>query len=190
MESGVSIYNKGDFFKSTIIGFLLLMLSISNLWSQNAHVEFQSIRKGVPHQLVRSILNDNKGFMWFGTHGGLARFDGYDFRIYENNPTDSLSLYHNTVNSLLEDFRKNLWIGTAEGLCLYDPEKDNIKNYNHYIKNDYFRGNICVNSLFDDQKGNIWIGTIGNGLIKLNVDSLKSTFYFHNIDDNLSIKSN
>ncbi len=182
-------YKKVKFIESIIIS-LLLTFNFNILLGQNAHVEFQSIKKGLPHQLVRSILNDNKGFIWFGTHGGLARYDGYDFRIYENNPSDSLSLYHNTVNALLEDYRKNIWIGTAEGLCLYDSENDKIKNYNQYIKDPLFRGNICVSSLYDDKKGNLWIGTIGNGLIKLNIDSLKPSFYFQFPDDIKSIKSN
>lgn len=53
------------------------------------------INNGLSNNSIRTILQDSKGFMWFGTYNGLNRFDGYDFKVFINNIDDSLSLPHN-----------------------------------------------------------------------------------------------
>lgn len=171
---------------------LLTIITFNNslLYANTNQIEFQPIKQGLPHQLVRSIFRDYKGFIWFGTQEGLARFDGYDFRIYNHAPNDSTSLCHSTINVITEDGNKNMWIGTVDGLSLYNREKDNFINYTGYIKSSHILGNISISSIYDDKKGNIWIGTIGNGIIKLNLKTLTSTFYYNNPEDKNSLNSN
>ena len=36
-----------------------------------------------------SIVQDSTGFIWISTENGLARFDGYNFKIYRYSPTDT-----------------------------------------------------------------------------------------------------
>jgi len=45
--------------------------------------EHLSLEDGLSESGVRAILQDSAGFMWFGTWGGLNRFDGYTFKIYK-----------------------------------------------------------------------------------------------------------
>jgi len=40
-----------------------------------------NIRDGLSQNTVNAILQDSKGFMWFGTKDGLNRYDGLSFRI-------------------------------------------------------------------------------------------------------------
>ena len=46
-----------------------------------------TVRDGLSQSSVTCMLQDEKGFMWFGTQDGLNRYDGYTFRIYKNNLT-------------------------------------------------------------------------------------------------------
>jgi len=62
--------------------------------------EHLSLEDGLSQSTVYAILQDNKGFMWFGTQDGLNRYDGYQFTIYRHNPTDSNSLSHNEIFTL------------------------------------------------------------------------------------------
>ena len=50
--------------------------------------------------------------MWVGTQGGLARWDGYRFRVYQPVPNQPHSLPDNNVLCLLRDASGRLWVGT------------------------------------------------------------------------------
>ena len=67
---------------------------------------------------VYQILQDRKGFMWFGTKDGLNRYDGLSFRVYKK---ENSSLGRNFITALYEDRRGNIWIGTDGGVFIYDP---------------------------------------------------------------------
>ena len=45
------------------------------------------------------MIQDSQGFMWFGTEGGLNKYDGYTFTVYENDPRDPGSISDNWVQS-------------------------------------------------------------------------------------------
>lgn len=87
--------------------------------------------------------------MWFASKNGLNRFDGYNFKIFRNNPQDSNSIGSNITLSVYEDHQKELWIGTSKGLYYYNDTTENFTlvpaTHNKYIselKSDK-KGNIC-----------------------------------------------
>ena len=75
------------------------------LLAQNQPVKFERIglEQGLSQNSVRCILQDRKGFLWFGTEDGLNKYDGYRFTVYKNNPNDPNSLSNDAVNSIYED---------------------------------------------------------------------------------------
>jgi len=74
------------------------------------NIRFQrlSVRQGLPQAQVTCTLQDQQGFMWFGTEEGLSRYDGHHFVNFSHDPNDPSSLSHNTVKALLEDRAGNL----------------------------------------------------------------------------------
>ncbi len=169
--------------------FLLLTLIHVSFFGQNVKPVFQPLQQGLSHQLVKCILKDSHGYMWFGTNEGLTKYDGINMVVYENDPNDTSSIDHNTVHSIVEDKHRNIWVGTSEGLNLYNREKDNfirITNLFGYITNTK---HIFIKSLFVDNEGRIWIGTIGNGLILYDVQKSKPYYYLHNNLKDLTIGS-
>jgi len=89
-----------------------------------APVEFEriSLREGLSQSVIESIVQDRKGFLWFGTEDGLNRFDGYGFTIYRYQPGNPRSLSYNEIKALYEDRSGILWVGTFEGgLNRFDP---------------------------------------------------------------------
>lgn len=70
------------------------------------------------------MLQDHKGFMWFGTKDGLNRFDGYSFKIFRNQNGNSNSIGSSFIISLYEDNNNQLWVGTDYGLYKYNAEKE------------------------------------------------------------------
>jgi ligand-binding sensor domain-containing protein len=66
------------------------------------------VSSGLSNSNVNFILQDSKGFLWFGTQDGLNKFDGYTFKVYRNNPDDTASLLTNTINYIFEDSQKKI----------------------------------------------------------------------------------
>ena len=81
----------------------------------NLSFEHLSIEHGLSQITVHSILQDSRGFIWFGTEDGLNRYDGYNFLVFRYDQSDPNSIQDNFIWELFEDSRNNLWIGTNSG---------------------------------------------------------------------------
>ena len=67
--------------------------------------------------------------MWFATHDGLNRYDGYRFTVYKNDQQDSTSIADNLIRKVYTDSKGGLWIGTDKSLSFYDRDKEIFRNY-------------------------------------------------------------
>jgi signal transduction histidine kinase len=115
--------------------------------------------QGLPNSFVEASLQDREGFLWFGTHQGLHRFDGYSYKTYLHNPADSTTLSQGAILTLLEDRRGNYWIGTENGLNRFDPIQDRFIRYALPADSTYPRQSIRV--LFEARDGVLWTGSNG-----------------------------
>jgi len=143
--------------KKALIGLLLLGQAVA----QRRTFTHLSVEEGLSQNSVMQIAQDHKGFLWFGTHYGLNRYDGVRFKVYRNDPADSNSLSDNYINALLADSRGYLWVGTSR-LDRYDP----VKNVFCHI------AALPINCLLEDKRGNIWVGT-SRGLDFIQAGQLK-----------------
>jgi len=86
---------------------------ISRVWG---HQSWTS-ENGLPQNSVHHILQTRDGYLWIATEGGVARFNGMQFTIFnqENNP----AFTSNDTCCLAEDRSGALWIGTSDGLLRY-----------------------------------------------------------------------
>jgi signal transduction histidine kinase/streptogramin lyase len=106
---------------------------------------------GLSHNTVTSILQDSRGFMWFGTEDGLNRYDGYTFTVYRHDPDDPHSLRDDSVMTLYEDRDGVLWIGTQTGwLERLGEERGRFSHHQ-------FSGPVL--SMYQDPTGEFWVGT-------------------------------
>src|SRR5262245_17689103 len=74
--------------------------------------------EGLPQNTVMSIVQTRDGYLWLGTFGGLVRFDGHAFTVF--NPGHTPGLASGRIVRLLEDRRGVLWIGSEGGLTKYE----------------------------------------------------------------------
>lgn len=121
---------------------------------------------GLSNSFVNCLLQDRTGFIWFGTDDGLNRFDGYEVKVYRNDPNDESSISENIIWALCEDHSGKLWIGTKSGgLNKYDPL---INKFEHWELDSASAEEINITYIYEDSKSNIWIGTYRNGLYRFN----------------------
>jgi ligand-binding sensor domain-containing protein len=142
--------------------------------------------KGLENRSITSVVQDDLGFIWFGSQDGLIRFDGYEIKIYKNNLKDKNSIADNNIRALAKDKKGNLWIATQGGGL--DKFDQHTEQFIHYKNNPNDEGSISGNavwSVFVDSKGTIWAGTFSNGLNKL--DSATNKFIRINPDDQLPV---
>jgi ligand-binding sensor domain-containing protein len=105
-------------------------------------------------QYIRSIFQDSKGHLWFGTLGeGVVRYDEKTLTYFSN----SDGFINNTVYAINEDKKGNLWFGTDQGVYKYDGKT--FKNYNQ--KDGLNHIDITRKGILVDKSGTIWVGTHG-----------------------------
>lgn len=115
----------------------------------NLHFSHISINNGLSQNTIFAIAQDAKGYMWFATHNGVNKYDGYDFTIYQNNPQDSTTIANDIIRTLVTDDKGRVWIGTESGLSYYNEEKDIFENY--YLKNSKTATVSSIVTLSDSQ---------------------------------------
>jgi PAS domain S-box-containing protein len=139
--------------------FILVMLLLPiKAITQYVHFKHLSTENGLSQNSINSIVQDNYGFMWFGTDDGLNKFDAHQFTIYRNDPSDYTSISDNKIQAILVD-QNDLWVGTSNGLNKYNYLNDNFIQYFHDNKSKKSIADNNILSLFKDKKGRIWIGT-------------------------------
>ncbi|MBN2519065.1 MAG: response regulator [Bacteroidales bacterium] len=166
------------------------------IYSQEHKIWFKHLttKEGLSQNTVDCILRDKQGFIWFGTWNGLNKYDGYDFTLYQNNPSDSNSISNNFIYSLCEDNYNRIWIGTGGGgINILDKEKDIFYHIIYDSLNANYISNNVVNALYRSENGEIWVGT-DNGLDKIQLkqhalSGLQITSYKYE-QNNLSSLSN
>lgn len=105
-----------------------------------------------PRSIVRNILPDSKGNIWFASWEGIIKYDGKVFTNYTNK--EGLRRYR--VFTLLEDKKGNIWFGTiGAGVYLYDG-----KSFTNITTKDGIADDK-VKTIYEDSEGNIWLGTSG-----------------------------
>ena len=128
---------------------------------------------GLPEQTVQAFAQTPDGYLWIGTTGGLVRFDGAHFTVFDRQNTPAL--HENSIFCLMVAHDAALWIGTeGGGLARYAHGQFRSWTTHEGLSNDFVR------KIVEDARGAIWTGT-DNGLLRLDADR------FVRVDGTLSI---
>lgn len=119
---------------------------------------------------VPYILQDCKGFMWFGTPDGVDRYDGYETLHIPFPEGDS---GYGNVRTMCEDDGGNIWIGSYKGICVWNAREQCIKEYSHE----------GVARIVKSRDGALWVAANYGGFLR--IDPEKGTcdtlsFSYHN----------
>jgi ligand-binding sensor domain-containing protein/signal transduction histidine kinase len=135
------------------------------LWAQGfsgytRHV-WQAV-DGLPEQTVQAFAQTSDGYLWIGTTGGLLRFDGAHFTLFDRQNTPAL--HENSIFCLMVSRDDTLWIGTeGGGVARYAHGQFRSWTTREGLSNDFVR------AMFQDSAGTVWAGT-DNGLMQFKGD--------------------
>ncbi|MGO8794581.1 MAG: two-component regulator propeller domain-containing protein [Candidatus Sulfotelmatobacter sp.] len=155
-------------------------------WSHLSSPLFDQITAdvGLPDNAVTALVQDHDGFIWIGTQGGLARYDGYRFRVFHYDPADSASLPDDFVLRLYVDSSNTLWVTTATaGMARFDREHE------RFVRYGAGPGGLSapnVTSVVGDGGSGLWIGT-EHGLDHLDPSTGAIRSYHHSAADPASL---
>jgi ligand-binding sensor domain-containing protein len=127
---------------------ILLFLIKADIYSQSYYFKHYQVENGLSNNTVLCSIQDNRGFMWFGTKDGINRFDGYSFKVFRNDVDDKNTIGENYVRGLYKDDSGYIYAGTSKGIYKYDEVKE---NFNTVIKT-----NSVVREMIRDTAGNFW----------------------------------
>lgn len=155
-------------FTRIMIALILSMMFTSSVsWAQDLNaVRFQryGVENGLSQTTIRDMYQDQDGYVWLGTQDGLNRFDGYEFRIYRNDPAKINTMGDNYVVAIEGAATKGFWVATQSGgLALYNSASDDFKRF----KADGKFGDLADNSISSiklDANKRFWVATNSGSL--------------------------
>ena len=153
---------------------------------------FQSlgIAAGLPSSRIYKTLQDRDGYLWIGTHDGLARYDGVAFRVYRHDPKDAETLGGDIISTLFVDRDNRVWCGTQEsGLSMLDATRGKFTRYAHDEHDPKSLGGNDVWAITQDANGAIWVGGYAAGVDRLVPGATGFAHYRHDAADPHSIAS-
>lgn len=151
---------------------IVLALSLMPVYGEQGNFENEDIEKafewldrksGISNMAISSMFQDKFGFVWFGTQGGLNRFDGNEVITFRNDPFDENSLLNNLIQTMYYDQdTHHIWIGTYRGVSLFDIDTE---TFTSYTVDSVGLSDSVVTAITKDSNGFMWFGTL-NGLNK------------------------
>jgi len=155
--------------------------------SQQPESKFRqlSVEQGLSFNEVYSILQDSRGFMWFGTFNGLNRYDGYKFTVYKPIPSDSTTLSAGSCNTLYEDAFGNLWINNSSRLTRYNRTTDRFER----CLKGLWATTMCEDTVSDPSRPVMWFARLGGGLHRYDGAARTFTRYCYSATDPNAISS-
>ena len=165
--------------KTFLVIILLIFIPPTKVNCQKDDIQFSHLtaEDGLSISSVTQILQDTKGFLWFGTYNGLNRYDGYKFKIFLPEPSNPNSISNHFIGSLCEDNKGYVWVATLDGLNRYNPQTEEFRVYKNIPNDPASLSNNNIIYIFKDSEGTIWAGT-PNGLNKYNADKDNFTVFF------------
>src|SRR3984957_20522026 len=118
--------------------------------AQPYYFNHYQVENGLSNNSVECSIQDDDGFLWFGTINGLNRFDGYTFKTFYNDPGDSTSIGSNLVRCLYTDTHGIIWVWTNKAVYPFNTISEKFKPIPSLPK-----GNTT--QIISDAKGSFWV---------------------------------
>ncbi len=178
----------------------IFCFSLSPLRAQQYSLHQFGAVEGLPQSQVSAMIEDKNGYLWIGTDGGgLARFDGKNFKVY----TTLDGLLSNMIISLMMDSHENLWVLHSRGISKFDGStfkkfqaptmlnnKGRMRRLYEIKDTIYFLSNPGVLGKIHNDSVLYWYQpVVKNKLMFFGTRTIKRDVYFYLSDSSFLIRS-
>ena len=152
---------------------LFLLISLLNYCILVAQPTYQikhySVNDGMSQGIVQTIIQDKKGFLWFGTWNGLNKFDGYTFKNYKTSYKDAYILNTNRISQIAETKYGDIWCQVYDGrVYMFDNQTEKFIDVLSSVAESMIVNNYA-DHIYTLSKGVSWI-TFQNECVAVRID--------------------
>jgi len=141
-----------------LLAGVLLSFNFSTAQYDNISFTNLSSEDGLSQNTIYKIFQDSDGFFWFGTGDGLNKYDGFTFKLFDEDFENMSNLINKGIKFIDEDSKGNLWYGSNSGLNKFDRKTNKITTYILNTKDSMIKGEY-VKAFYIDNKDRVWICT-------------------------------
>ncbi|MBR8534072.1 response regulator [Carboxylicivirga sediminis] len=164
------------------------------LTQQWSYYSMTSNKTQLTSNIIRRIVQDDKGLIWVGTdHGGIDIINKYSGEIQTiyHQPDNDKSVAQNSITDLYIDDNNIVWVGSYKnGFSYYHESIHKFPHFRHLWSDPHSIPFSDINCFVEDDKGNLWIGANGGGLIYFDRHNNRFTQYLHDKNDPYSLSGN
>src|SRR6476620_5128093 len=156
------------FFYHKVFIYLFLFACIGSAAAQQEYL-FSHIgtREGLVSNDVVSVQQDNQGFIWIGTFGGLQRYDGSRLLTFRHKANDTTTIPNNLIVFMKMDKKNRLWLMCDNNGLGYFNTND-FKFHQVLVRADPELISKAERRLFMDEEGNIFLRLLGGPILQYN----------------------
>lgn len=152
-----------NFFTRNLLIFSMLSgIASFSCTAQNIDAPYQlyTVNEGLPQNYLLGLAQDGAGFIWIGTKDGLARYDGYHFKIYRHGKDSLHTPAFNNITNLYTDHHGYLWIQyDNRAVDCYNPSTGIFDHISHQPAWEIIRSQVMSYELIVDHHDNLWVIT-------------------------------
>ncbi|MBQ7496063.1 MAG: response regulator [Bacteroidaceae bacterium] len=123
----------------------------------------------LPNSMVNQIYQDNYGYIWISTEGGLCAYDGYQFATFQHDAAAESSIKTNYVTCVAQDRNDVLYVGTSNGIQITDGE-GKWQSVPYEVRPGETFDSYFVSCILCRRNGQVLVGTSGYGVMRMGED--------------------
>ena len=135
-------------------GCLAILTTLASHAAAQQQFDSWTTENGLPQNSVNDILQTRDGYLWLATFGGLVRFDGVRFVVFDRS---TQGVESQRVRALLEDRHGTLWAATEDGMLI----RYRNGGFTTYTRKDGLPHAAAVR-IEEDDEGNLWVTWVGS----------------------------
>ena len=146
----------------------ILLFLIACMVSGQDHSSFEhlTIEDGLANNSVRTIFQDQEGYLWFGTLNGLSRYDGQQFKSFTYSYGDTTSISNNKIREIIQDGLGYIWVVTYDDHAhRFDPKTETFVNFPSSLHEKC--ADCSIHFIYESSPGVMWLYLTGNGCVRV-----------------------
>lgn len=137
-----------------------------------------NVEQGLPQAFVSGVIEDNDGFIWVSTLGGLARYDGRQIVPFYHQSDDPTSPLNNAIIGLTKGGQNEIWLRYGSGeIDRLNTRTAQCQHFPQLVK--ALRHLPPCRDIHIDRRGNLWGVILNSGIFYYNVRQNQFTHYTH-----------